>query len=381
MRLSEFILSRQELIMQQWENFARTILPEAQLDSKALRNHISYLLEFIARDMETTQSRLQQSDKSQGLGQKEADASDSAAEMHAAIRYVEGFDIIQTASEFRALRASVIRMWEKERDKAEDDCDDVNRFHESVDQMLMEAITRHHEDETRARNLFLGTLVHDMRNPLGAISNAVEFLRMLDNLDEPQSKMINQIARSNKTVVKLVANLIDVTRAKLGKGMPITTDRMNMGDTARQAAKEAEMSAQRGSVTVETHGNLEGEWDNARIHQVFSNLIGNALQHGGGETVRVTVKAHDDRVMLSVHNEGKPIPEGDIALVFDPLKRGRDDEQKQTEATSMGLGLFITREIIGAHGGKIEVTSSEEEGTTFSAWLPRRPAVADTSIT
>lgn len=379
MRLSEFIISHRESIMQQWEDFAATILPDAQLDSKALRDHISHLLEFISRDMGTSQNKLQQCDKSQGLGKKEGGVKDSAAEMHAALRYTEGFDIIQTASEFRALRASVISLWNKERDKSEDDCADVNRFHESIDQILMEALTRHHKDEERATNLFLGTLVHDMRSPLGAISNSVELMKMIGGLDDTQKKMIDQIDRSGKTVVKLVSDLIDTARAQLGQGMPITPALMNIGDVARHAAKEAEISAQRGTVSVETQGNLDGEWDNARIGQVFSNLIGNALQHGSGEAVKVTAKGEAEGVALSVHNVGKPIPMGEIASVFEPLKRGQDEEQKQTESSSMGLGLFITREIIVAHGGKIDVASSQEEGTTFSAWLPRRPGPAHTT--
>lgn len=362
--------------MQKWEDFAGTILPEAMLDKTALRNHISYLLEFIARDMETHQSKSEKREKSEGQGQKEGGGGDSAAEMHASIRFLEGFDIIQTASEFRALRASVISLWNVERDRSEEDYTDVNRFHESIDQMLMEALTRHHKDESKARGLFLGTLIHDMRNPLGAISNSVELLRMINEFDDTQAKVVDQIERSNKTVAKLVADLIDATRARLGKGMPISPAPMNIGDAARQAAKEAEIAAQRGSVTVETHGNLDGEWDSTRINQVFSNLIGNALRYGDGKTIKVVATAEDDGVTLSVYNDGKSIPPHEIGAVFDPLKRGHDEEQRKTESSSLGLGLFITKEIVDAHGGKIGVTSTEEGGTTFSAWLPRRSVPA-----
>jgi len=147
-----------------------------------------------------------------------------------------------------------------------------------------------------------------------------------------------------------------------------------MGEAAKQAAKEAELAAQRGSVRVVTQGDLESEWDMRRINQMLSNLIGNALQHGESHTsVKVTAKGEKEGVALSVQNSGMPIPPSEIPTIFNPLKRGRGEEQKKSASSSLGLGLFITKEIIESHGGKIEVTSTAEEGTTFFAWLPRQP--------
>lgn len=374
MRLAEFILDCKEPIMQEWEDFAGTVLPDAAMDSKALRNHVSYLLDFIARDMESSQNSAQQFDKSKGLGEKEGGKEDSAAEMHALVRYDDGFDIVQIASEFRALRASVIKLWNKKRNQAEDDCEDVNRFHESVDQVLMEGLKRYNEVEKSTRSLFLGALVHDMRNPLGVISNSIELFKLIDDLDETQVNIMKQIERSNKTVIKLVSDLIDATRARLGENMPVSRAPMNIGEAAKQAAQEAEIAAKRGSVSVETQGKLDGEWDAGRINQVFSNLIGNALQHGDSNgAVKVTARGETEGVVLSVQNTGKPIPPSEIPMIFNPLKRGNGEEQKKSESSSLGLGLFITKEIVEAHGGKIEVTSTVKDGTTFSAWLPRKP--------
>ncbi|MEZ0259806.1 MAG: ATP-binding protein [Alphaproteobacteria bacterium] len=381
MKLADFILSRKQQIMQEWEDFAGTILPNAGMDSQALRDHVGYLLDFIAKDMNSYQSSLEQSDKAQGLGEKEGGKRDSAAEIHAAVRFEEGFDLVQIASEFRALRASVIKLWSKQRNKAEDDYDEVSRFNESIDQILQEGLKRYNEVEQRARTLFLGMLVHDMRNPLGAISNAVELFKVIDNLDPTQTKIIEQIGRSNKTVIKLVSDLIDITRVRLGEGMPVSPVRMNMGTAVRHTAQEAELAAQRGRVSVETQGNLDGEWDVVRINQMLSNLIGNALQHGennGG--VKVTAREETEGVVLSVQNRGKPISAMDLPVIFNPLKRGSGEEQKKNEASSLGLGLFITKEIVEAHGGKIEVTSTVEGGTTFSAWLPRKALLQPQSI-
>jgi len=378
MKLLEFITTQGELIMQEWENYARTVMPEAKLDIEALRDHILSLLEFIARDMESPQTKSQQTDKSRGLGEKEGGEENSAAETHAAIRLEEGFDIIQMVSEFRALRASVIKLWIKQRNKADDDSEDIIRFNEAIDQMQMEALIRYNNGLNHSRALFLGTLVHDMRNPMATISNATGLLKMIDH-DEKQKKMIDMIERSSKIVIRLISDMIELTRARL-KGILISPEPMNIGNAARETAKEAEMSAHRGSVVVVTEGNLDGNWDSLRINQMLSNLIGNALQHGPADAaVKVDVKGGVKDVVLSVHNTGKGIPAQELPLIFDPLMRGKGEEQKESEGTSLGLGLFIVKEIVTAHGGTIEVTSTEQDGTMFTAQLPRNSGPAHTA--
>lgn len=120
---------------------------------------------------------------------------------------------------------------------------------------------------------------------------------------------------------------------------------------------------------LETSGNLVGEWDADRLAQVVSNLFGNAIHHGGGTPVSITAQEEGDAVTLAVHNGGTPIPPEALPLIFEPFARGR-----AVSATGgIGLGLFIARAIVSAHGGEIDVTSSSEDGTTFTVRLPKRP--------
>jgi signal transduction histidine kinase len=114
-------------------------------------------------------------------------------------------------------------------------------------------------------------------------------------------------------------------------------------------------------------GDLRGQWDADRLAQVVSNLVGNAIQHGGGTPVTLIGEEHGDRATLSVHNGGPPIPAETLPLVFEPLARGR----VEAASGSIGLGLFIARAIVAAHGGDIRVASSSDEGTTFTVALPR----------
>ena len=118
-------------------------------------------------------------------------------------------------------------------------------------------------------------------------------------------------------------------------------------------------------------GDLKGEWDKARIGQVFSNLLGNAIQYGFKDAaIDVGVACDNDSVTLTIRNRGIPIPANKISSIFNPLTRATATID-QHAPTNLGLGLYITQEIVAAHGGTIQVTSSEEQGTTFTTWFPR----------
>jgi signal transduction histidine kinase len=146
------------------------------------------------------------------------------------------------------------------------------------------------------------------------------------------------------------------------------------------------------TLRYEPRGELTGEWDAARLRQVVSNLLGNALQHGAGTgPVELSVSAEERNgasgadgaeggeragIRLVVRNDGPPIPRDALPTIFDPLVRGPSpasaELQKQRRPGSIGLGLYIAREVAAAHGGTIEVASSAESGTAFTVRLPRR---------
>ncbi|MEZ0225675.1 MAG: ATP-binding protein [Alphaproteobacteria bacterium] len=357
--------------MQEWEAFARTLQPSAaNLSRASLRDHGQALLDFIAADLEVSQTDLQQSDKSKGHGP--LTDPEGAGQKHAEMRFLDGFETPQMVSEFRALRASILKLWDKEGRSTDDDFQDVIRFNEAIDQLLMESLVRYAEKINHAQTLFLGTLVHDMRNPLAATSNCAQLLLMMGGIDDEKAEIVRQIERSTTSLTKLVSDLIDATRVHLGKGLPIEPVPMDMGDTVRQTVMEAKAAQPSKTISVETKGKLEGIWDASRMRQVFSNLINNAQQHGSADSqIEVHVHEEQEGVTLSVHNQGTPIPVKDVAALFDPLTRGEGEKQLGSETKSLGLGLYIVKQIVTAHGGTLDVTSTKEEGTTFFAWLPR----------
>jgi signal transduction histidine kinase len=125
-------------------------------------------------------------------------------------------------------------------------------------------------------------------------------------------------------------------------------------------------------IRIDTSGDLHGSWDAARISQVLANLLGNAVQHGlSSEPITVTVQGEAKDVVLAVHNRGPTIPRSEIPRLFDPVKRLRRGEAPTSDAGNLGLGLYIAERIVIAHGGSIEVDSSDEKGTRFTIRLPR----------
>jgi signal transduction histidine kinase len=370
-RLADFIRENTEQIVGEWETFARTLTPAStDMTSLALRDHIQPILQFVVSDIDSPQSDIEQVEKSQG--KKARGVTHTAAETHAGLRLSGGFDIEQMVSEYRSLRASVIKLWSVENmEMFHDDIIDLTRFNESIDQALAESVAHYTDEVDRARNLFLGILGHDLRTPLNVISMSTDLMTGLGTLNERQGMLASQISESTARITQLVNDLLDLTRARFGSGLPINRMPMDMGFISHQLVDELRVAHLDRTINLDISGDMMGEWDKARIGQVFTNLIGNALQYSFEYTpIDVSVKGVPNEIILSVHNEGVPIPPEKIGKIFDPLLRASSDNQNNLEAQNLGLGLYITKDIVVSHAGTIDV-SSTEEGTTFTIRLPR----------
>jgi signal transduction histidine kinase len=374
MRLATFIRSDRTQIISQWETFAKTLMPAADYMSPlALRNHITDILDFVAEDIESSQTKSEQ--KSKSLGKKPKESKDSAAETHAALREAGGFSLDQMVSEFRALRASVTHLWKVRSTEATNlDIADLTRFNEAIDQVLTESVAYYSKKLDHSRDMFLGILGHDLRNPLGAIQMSAQLVLKMGTLNERQEMLISLIVASSGRTTEMLDHLLDLTRARLGSGIPVIREHMDMAFVSRQLVDEMRAMHPERTFTLEISGDTEGEWDKPRIGQVFSNFLGNAVQYGFTDSpIGVTIKGDSEEIALSVHNDGVPIPSDRIGRIFGSLTRGEVKNSDQPRSNNLGLGLFITNEIVSAHGGKIGVTSSEKNGTTFTAHFPRSP--------
>jgi signal transduction histidine kinase len=372
MRLADFIIENIEPILQRWEDFARSMTPAADgMDAEALRDHAEQMLRTIAADLKKPQTEAARLSKS--LGNGPSSISDTAAEIHADIRYASGFTIGQMVAEYRALRTSVLVLWmPADSESEEQKVEDIIRFNEAIDQALAESVVTYTEAVDAARNVFLGILGHDLRSPLGAISLGAEVLLRGGDLSPKSTKNVTRIQTSVIRSIKIVGDLLDFTRTHLGAGIPVRKRREDLGQACVDMVEEAREYHPGRDIELHAEPGLLTDFDRPRMEQVISNLLGNALKHGDKhEPVTVNLEARDGFIVLSVHNAGPPIDEDAKASMFNPMIRQlKAGNPEYGSGAGLGLGLYIASAIVDAHEGDMDVVSTRESGTTFIVRLP-----------
>ena len=371
MRLADFILQNMEPILQQWEDFARTLTPAAEgMDTLALRDHAEQMLRTIAVDLQTAQSPEARILRSHGNAPRSTDIT--SAQTHADLRHASGFTIGQVIAEYRALRTSVLALWlPPDHVSRDQEVHDVIRFNEAIDQALAESVVTYATAVETARNVFLGVLGHDLRSPLGAVLLSAEVLLRAGDLPPKSTKNVSRIYTSVKRSIKIVGDLLDFTRTQLGSGIPVRIERDDLVDTCKAMVEEAKAYHPDRQIELLSEYTLPWQFDKSRIEQVIANLIGNAIQHGEADSkVTVTLKTIDGNALLSVHNDGLPIEDSAKANLFSPLIRHLQGGVEYGADAGLGLGLYIASAIVSAHQGSIEVESEADSGTTFTVRIP-----------
>jgi len=298
-----------------------------------------------------------------------------ASELHAVGRLGSGFDLMEVVSEYRALRASVLQLWRDSKPKPHDcDLDDLTRFNESIDQSVAKAVSSYTKRVDQARDMYLGILSHDLRNPLNSIVMSAESLRRsdLNALAAEALGCASQISTNARVMGRMIGDLLDYTRTRLGAGMPVSPVRMDLAILCRELFDEYRTAHPDRAIRFQSDGQQIGNWDTDRLRQAISNLLGNAVQHGAEDApVDLTLSGDTTEVVVVIHSGGH-IPPGELPRIFEPLVRGAGAEHpRRNRPGSIGLGLYIAREVARSHGGRIDVTSSLEAGTAFTMHLPR----------
>ncbi len=367
MTLADFIVENLDEILEEWVEFARTLASGSHLELEALRDHARAMLLTVARDMTTHQSDARQRSKSRGEVSVSESQTGSAAFAHGDQRYIEGFTIPELVSEYRALRATVIRLWARDTTLEERTLYELTRFNESIDQLLAESVFKFLEQLQHARELFMGVLGHDLRTDLQLI------LACSDRLERSSSKeaikeYVPHIRESTNNIRAMAEDLLDVARTRLGGQLPMDIGQVDAALACDEVLHPFRVLYPQCDFRLQIDGSVSGEWDRKRLQQMLANLVRNAAQHGD-MTRPITLSAHrlDDTVVFKVHNYGAPIPSAQISHVFNPMQQG----ERRNDPTSLGLGLYIASTIAKGHAGTLAVASSEAEGTTFTATLPR----------
>jgi sigma-B regulation protein RsbU (phosphoserine phosphatase) len=231
---------------------------------------------------------------------------------------------------------------------------------------------RQAETILRDRALFaeqmVGIVSHDLRNPLSAILMGVKILERGDS--ERRARVLGHVRDSAERAKRLIEELLDFTQARIGEGLQIQRRRLNIQKVAASAIEEIKLARPEAYVVIEPHGSGECECDEGRLTQLLINLVSNAIAYGRADSpIVVRAGVENETASISVHNLGEPIAEAMLVTIFEPMVRGVPGTTTQR---SVGLGLYIVKEIARAHEGEISVVSDSSHGTTFTLTFPAR---------
>jgi signal transduction histidine kinase len=291
-------------------------------------------------------------------------------QQHAVERLKQGYDLRQVVAEYRVLRSVIMGMYEKDGDlpdEARPRMAILATMHEAIDRAILEAVDQYSLERDRERDMFVGILGHDLRNPLQAIMVAAERLhRRAADLDSRTVKLVDRIAASAARMARMTTDLLDLTRGRFGEGLIIDCKPIDLRRVVSQTVNElSEAHTDRDirCLATEAKGEFRGNWDAERIGQLVSNLVGNAIHHGR-DPIIVEAKDMGDLVRLEVRNAGE-LDQSVARRLFEPFVTSRVGKRR-----GLGLGLYIVREVAKAHGGTVLVESGRGS-TIFRVELPR----------
>ncbi|MCY1017860.1 sensor histidine kinase [Pyxidicoccus sp. MSG2] len=230
------------------------------------------------------------------------------------------------------------------------------------------------EDELRRRADFeqqlIGIVSHDLRNPLSVMLLSASILLRGEDFNERTTKHLTRIVSNGERASRMIRDLLDFTQARLGGGIALERTQSDLHRVVRGVVEDMRVAHAEREVRLELSGDGRGLWDTDRMAQVMTNLLSNALTHGATETP-VTVRAWSTEAAwhFCVHNDGEPIPPEVQASLFEPMRRG--PRTGDTTNRSIGLGLYIVKHLVDAHGGTVDLDSAPGRGTTFTVRLPR----------
>ncbi|WP_002633821.1 ATP-binding protein [Myxococcus hansupus] len=226
------------------------------------------------------------------------------------------------------------------------------------------------------REQLMAVVGHDLRNPLNAINASAFLLSRAEELEPAERRAVDRIRNATARMGRMITDILDFARSRLGGGIPVARQQMDLAEVCQAALEELQVSAPQRALLFDTSGDTRGCWDPDRVSQVLGNLVANALQHGQEDRpVRVSVRGGAREVVLDVHNVGEPIAPALMSRLFDPFKSmpsAAPQPDLARKKRSLGLGLYIVSQIVGVHGGRVEVRSTREDGTRFTVHWPRQ---------
>jgi signal transduction histidine kinase len=288
------------------------------------------------------------------------------------LRQLVGFDLVQLAAEYRAMRATVLRLWKiQSKTVGTNAIEEVARFNEAVDQALAESIASFSDRVGKSRDTFLAVLGHDLRTPLSAIASALGLLSKVQLEGEKRDQILQMAKRSAASMAQMITDLLEYTRTRLGRGIEIVPVAGDLSALCLEVLEEVQAARPDRSFTAIVPPGFTTRFDPPRMRQVLTNLLSNAVQYGDPAfPIKMSLAQDGSGISFAIWNHGKPIPPDALQVIFDPLVQiPVENGDNPALKTSLGLGLYIVHEIVTAHGAEISVSSSAADGTEFKVRL------------
>lgn len=261
--------------------------------------------------------------------------------------------------------------------QAQESMDEIVNLHRLVSRQKRELQQQHDKlEKTHAfEQLLIGIASHDLRNPLAVILLNTTLLLRVKEMSERETRFINRIHTSAQGAIRLVGDLLDFTKTRLTGGIQIRREPVDLRDVVRRAIVDVHGAFPGGDIRLDSADEARGEWDPERLAQVVSNLLSNAVKYSPeGSPVQITIRADSGSATVSIQNMGVVIPSEKLSNLFEPFERANVQSGADR---SIGLGLYIVKQIVESHGGRIVVTSTEADGTTFTVHLPRNASLPE----
>lgn len=374
-RITVLLRERSEDILRQWMVRVRSaprIHRARELTEGDLRDYTPKLLD----DLIDALAQSAQPGTPGGASGPEIGSSE-AAQVHVSHRIAEGYTLAEELRELGVLRSVIVDLCAREGVVLGGE--EAQLVHSALDEVMITAAVEYEQAssadlrrDVALHELFIAVLGHDLRNPLSAIRFATAALLKREDVTTAVARLAQRIAASNDRAVRMVEELLDLTRIRSHRGLPVDLEPVDLRAICQRVAEEFELAHPEHTIRFTAHGDGRGTWDPGRMGQLLSNLIGNAVDYSPPEEpVQVELRGHKNAVVIEVTNRGTPIPPELLPVIFDPFRRGEQSHRDAQRSKGLGLGLFIVKSIVDAHGGSIQVTSTLEEGTTFRVKLPR----------
>lgn len=357
---AKILYEKREEVLSEWVNRVRIEVKSAEnLLNPVLTNTIPLFIERLAESLCAECSR-----------ETATESSNSAQEHGGERARITRYGPEQIIQEYQLLQEVIRRKIIEATPLHSNESDIIQK---SFDKALQEAMISFFLVHGRIREQFVASLTHDLRNPIGAVKLAAELMEEIlsentaNDANKELTELSHRVLKNARRADRMIQNMLDASVVQVGERLAVNLSLGNLQDIVIEAIGERPIQERKRIVTELT--SITGFWDVDALQRSIENLISNAFKYGEASTpITISIKESHERVMISVHNYGNPIPAENLESLFQVFRRA--EAAKKGSVKGWGIGLALARSTAERMGGSLEADSSLEQGTTFTIDIP-----------